>query len=109
MAKFLVIYATKHGQTKKIATFIEQQIRSDGHASTLINIDEIWLKGKNRRWYIEQLRNHILNVFHAYQGKTVRLQEQGPKFFITAEEIIQEPTLAALAKICGTSSTDCAK
>lgn len=74
------------------------------YASALINIDEIWLKGKNRRWYLDKLRNNLLNVVHAYQKQTVKLSQEGPKLFITSEEALSTETLQALAKIAGVSS-----
>ena len=74
------------------------------YKSVLINIDEIWLKGKNRRWYTDKLRNQILHSMKAYHEAPLKLTQEGPKFFITSETAFSDNSLQALVRVAGIRS-----
>lgn len=42
MAKFLIVYATEEGQTKKISEFMKNEITSLGHVVELYNCRDIY-------------------------------------------------------------------
>lgn len=75
------------------------------YKSLLINIDEVWLRGKNRRWYTNVLKKNISKTLSTYiDRKSFTVTQEGPKFFIQFEEPITEEAIDALTFIAGIHS-----
>ena len=69
--------------------------------SILVNVDELWLKGKNRPFYYQALRQHIITLVKNYHWHSYKLTHEVQRFVISSEESFSEEFIQALAKIPG--------
>lgn len=74
------------------------------YQSILINIDEVWLKGKNRRFYLKKLKDNLANAIFSQHPGAAEIIEEGPKFTATSSEGFNEDVLAAISRTAGVSS-----
>ena len=60
-------------------------------ANTLIlNVDELWLKGKNRPLYYRAIKEHLAEVLDHYQAGTYRLFSEGQRFIAVIKEEVEK-------------------
>ncbi len=70
----------------------------------LVNIHELWLKGKNRPIYINVLRKHINKILKLYHEGEVAFYKDFQRLIFVSEIPFKEETISALAKIPGIHS-----
>ena len=70
----------------------------------LINVDELWLKGKNRPAYFSALGSHIKEVLKAWGFKRYRFRYQNHRFILDFQQDISSDFLNRLSKIPGVYS-----
>ena len=78
-------------------------------ANTLIlNVDELWLKGKNRPLYYRAMKDHLTEVLDHHQAGVYRLFTEGQRFIATIKEDLAEEfapaTIKHLLKVPGLHS-----
>ena len=67
----------------------------------LINVDELWLKGKNRPAYFSALGSHIREVANACGPKRYTLKRENQRFVVISEEGCSKDLLDGLSGIPG--------
>ena len=70
----------------------------------LINMHELWLKGKNRPVYMNVLRKHINKVFKLYHKGQISFFKDFQRFIFMSHIPFEEDTVTALSKIPGIHS-----
>ncbi|MEN8154028.1 MAG: tRNA uracil 4-sulfurtransferase ThiI [Acidobacteriota bacterium] len=70
----------------------------------IANIDELWLKGKNRPLYFRVLREHIKEVVKIRHSDRTNLSLENHRFILRSESEFGEDTIIALSKIPGLHS-----
>ena len=68
--------------------------------SLLINVDEIWLKGGNRPRYMKILKDHIKDLFKAYDIPT-QFENVNQRFLVNLDGEITTELLDSLMKVPG--------
>ncbi len=77
----------------------------DGMYNTIIvNIDELWLKGKNRPFYFKTLKKNIKAVLKAIGRKNISVVIENHRFVLNSEQPFSEENINALSIIPGTNS-----
>ena len=72
------------------------------YKSLIINIDELWLKGKNRKYYFQTLKEHVQMVLRAYAGEErVSLRNEQQRLVASFESGFSSETIQSLIKIPG--------
>ena len=67
----------------------------------LINVDELWLKGKNRPAYFSALRSHIKEIMNRWMPKKYTLKCQNQRFVAEFQEGFAKGLLDDLSKVPG--------
>ena len=67
----------------------------------LVNVDELWLKGKNRPAYFSALDSHIREVMDAWESKGYTLRCEKHRFVVDFQENVPKNLLKSLGKIPG--------
>jgi thiamine biosynthesis protein ThiI len=70
----------------------------------VINIDELWLKGKNRPMYFKAIRKHIQEVLQAYHPGEFSFDFEEQRFVAKSRSPFSEETMQALLKVPGIHS-----
>ncbi len=70
----------------------------------IVNIDELWLKGKNRPFYFKTLKKNIKAVLKAFGRKNVSVSIENHRFVLNSEQFFTEGDIIALSNIPGTNS-----
>lgn len=70
----------------------------------IVNIDELWLKGKNRPFYFKTLKKNIKAVLKAIGRKNISVYIENHRFILSAENSFTEENIIALSNIPGTNS-----
>jgi thiamine biosynthesis protein ThiI len=70
----------------------------------VINVDELWLKGKNRPLYFRALRGHIRELLKAVHGEQLTCVTEEQRVVARSETPFQEETVQALLKVPGVHS-----
>ena len=70
----------------------------------LINVDELWLKGKNRPAYFYALGSHLKEIIKAWGFKKYRLKCQNHRFVLNFQQDISQDFLNSLSKVPGVYS-----
>lgn len=70
----------------------------------LINVDELWLKGKNRPVYYKAIREHIRELIKAYHCDQFSCLTEDQRIVTESETPFSEETIAALLNIPGVHS-----
>jgi len=67
----------------------------------IVNIDELWLKGKNRPFYFKSLKKHLKAVLKAFGklGTTVMLENH--RFILNSDSIFLEEEIKSISMIPG--------
>lgn len=76
------------------------QLDSSYH-SIMINVDELWLKGKNRPFYYQALRRHIVTLVKNYHWHPYKLINETQRFVVSSEEFFSADFIKALTRIPG--------
>lgn len=74
------------------------------YASVVVNLDEIWLKGLNRKFYIKVLRKNIRKTVAALSSADFQYHAEGPKHILESEQGFSNEVIEALIKIPGINS-----
>ena len=70
----------------------------------MINVDELWLKGKNRPQYFRAIKTHIEEVVIAYHPYKFKVKNESQRMIVRSEEPFVEELFKALQKIPGIHS-----
>ncbi len=70
----------------------------------LINVDELWLKGKNRAYYYKIMRRNISSVVKEYHEYKFSCVNQYQRFFLKSPIHFSSDLISALAKLPGIHS-----
>ncbi len=70
----------------------------------LINTDELYLKGKNRRYFFDKLISHINSVLKKHSKQEVNLKKEYSRVVLTCEEGLSDEVIRFLSDIPGINS-----
>lgn len=70
----------------------------------VINVDELWLKGKNRPLYFKSLRGHIRDLLRAYHKKEFTCVNEDQRLVARSESPFCEETIRAFLNVPGIHS-----
>ncbi len=71
----------------------------------IINVDELWLKGKNRPLYFKAVKSHIKRVVSLYgENDSVSLVNEDQRLLLSSDITFSETFISALCKIPGIHS-----
>jgi len=70
----------------------------------VINVDELWLKGKNRPLYFRAMREHIRELLSAYHGEKFTCVNEEQRFVAESESPFSGETIQALLRVPGIHS-----
>lgn len=70
----------------------------------LINVDELWLKGKNRKLYFQAILSHIKNVIKKTEEQKFSIRNQNQRLVAEFNEAISDKTIESLLNIPGVHS-----
>ncbi len=71
------------------------------YQTLLLSVDEVWLKGKNRRILLNILKQTLHSVVRAFHGENFTLKLEGPKFALRCQEGFSELIAGELQNIPG--------
>jgi len=71
------------------------------HKTILLHVDEMWLKGNNKRLYYKVLRNNIEIALQQNQISSFHLRLENERFYLDIKEEIKINIFEVLSKICG--------
>lgn len=75
------------------------------YKSIIINIDELWLKGRNRKYYFKTLRDHVKLVLKAHaKDQVMELKNEQQRLVARSEFGFTDEAIQSLVKIPGISS-----
>lgn len=75
------------------------------YKNLIINIDELWLKGKNRRYYFKTLKDHVLLVLRAHaKDEYIKLRNEQQRLVAESEVGFTRETIDSLVKVPGVST-----
>ena len=67
----------------------------------LLNVDELWLKGKNRARYQQRLQNQVRQICKHYHASPFTLKNQNQRLILSSEEKFSPSLLFALKNLPG--------
>ena len=71
----------------------------------ILNVDELWLKGKNRPMYFKSLKKHLSEFFKLHhEGHTVTVKNENQRYVAKCEVPFSEELMEAAQKIPGLNS-----
>jgi len=70
----------------------------------LINVDELWLKGKNRPMYFKTIKDHICELLETYHKNPFTCFNEDQRLVAESEIPFEEETILALLKVPGIHS-----
>ncbi|MBL6990132.1 MAG: tRNA 4-thiouridine(8) synthase ThiI [Bacteriovoracaceae bacterium] len=80
------------------------------HYNTLVvNVDELWLKGKNRPTYFKALTNHIKTVVKYYHADKFYCYKEAQRLLVKSDSHFLDDVINALLKVPGIHSINPAK
>jgi thiamine biosynthesis protein ThiI len=71
------------------------------YSDLVISLDELWLKGKNRKDYFRAAVNHIEAVFKNYHFDNFKFRVQSERLYFTSKTFFSEELLEALSRVPG--------
>ncbi|NIM11086.1 MAG: tRNA 4-thiouridine(8) synthase ThiI [Candidatus Aminicenantes bacterium] len=74
------------------------------YKTLVINVDELWLKGKNRPMYFKAIRRHIQEVLQAYHPGEFSFDLEEQRFVAKSGLPFSQETMQALLKVPGIHS-----
>ena len=75
----------------------------------IVNVDELWLKGKNRPVYFKAIRSHVKAVIQAYHQEDFDLQTESQRLILRTRAVFSDQLINALLKVPGLHSVIPAK
>lgn len=69
----------------------------------ILNVDELWLKGKNRPVYWKAIKWHVRKLLKAHSYKCI-VQNEMQRIVVKSETILEEEIITAMQKVPGLSS-----
>lgn len=72
--------------------------------TVVINVDELWLKGKNRPVYFKKLRSHIKELIKKRHGAEFKCNTEEQRMVARSDTAFSEDTIQALLKVPGIHS-----
>ena len=70
----------------------------------MINVDELWLKGKNRPQYFKAIKTHIEEVVTAFHPFEFKVKNESQRMIVRSDEPFKEELFKALQRIPGIHS-----
>ena len=70
----------------------------------IVNIDELWLKGKNRPHYFRRLQNNVRSKLKHLHSDTVELKNENQRLICFSETPFSLETVGELQKVAGAKS-----
>lgn len=67
----------------------------------ICSVDELWLKGRNRKIYLRALLKHIDKVLRVIHGKNFTVKNDSQRLTYSSDNLFSHETLEALLKIPG--------
>ncbi|OUR96645.1 tRNA 4-thiouridine(8) synthase ThiI [Halobacteriovorax marinus] len=75
------------------------------YKNLIINIDELWLKGKNRKYYFKTLKDHVKIVLKAHaKDEYIKLRNEQQRLVAESEVGFTKEAIASLVKVPGIST-----
>ncbi len=75
----------------------------------LLNVDELWLKGKNRSRYLQRLQNQVREVCTEYHSHPFRLKAENQRLILSSKEAFESDLTYALQHLPGLFSLHLAR
>ena len=70
----------------------------------VVNVDELWLKGKNRSVYFKALIKHVRETFWHYHGPDFSCNKEGNRILVTTKGAFNDSVYGALKRVAGVHS-----
>jgi tRNA uracil 4-sulfurtransferase len=70
----------------------------------MINVDELWLKGKNRPQYFRAIKGHIEEVVSSYHPHKFKVGNESQRMIVRSEDFFNEDLFKALQNVPGIHS-----
>ena len=70
----------------------------------MINVDELWLKGKNRPIYFRAVKDHIIEVVKAYHTAPFKVKNESQRMVVRSDASFDGKLIEALQKVPGIHS-----
>jgi len=77
---------------------------SNEYQTVVVNLDEVWLKGLNRNFYLQILKKNVSRVVKALHPEKYEIKLEGPKQIINSEIGFSDMLITRITKIPGVSS-----
>ncbi|OIQ16119.1 MAG: tRNA 4-thiouridine(8) synthase ThiI [Bacteriovorax sp. MedPE-SWde] len=74
------------------------------YTTLVLNVDELWLKGKNRKQYFEAMKNHIRSVLTSYHEAKFVLKNEQQRLTAESETEFSEELISRLQDLPGLNS-----
>ncbi|EQC50072.1 tRNA uracil 4-sulfurtransferase ThiI [Bacteriovorax sp. DB6_IX] len=74
------------------------------YTTLVLNVDELWLKGKNRKSYFEAMKKHIRAVIKAYHSDQFVLKNEQQRLTAESETAFSEELISRLQDLPGLNS-----
>lgn len=70
----------------------------------VVNVDELWLRGKNRSQYFKSLIKHVRETLWHYHGRDFSCGKEGNRILVTTKSSFKEETYKAIKRVPGVHS-----
>ena len=67
----------------------------------VVNVDEVWLKGRSRNVYFKALIKHVRETFWHYHGPDFSCNREGNRILVTTKDVFSEGFYEALKRVPG--------
>lgn len=74
------------------------------YTTIIINVDELWLKGKNRKSYFDALKRHVKDILSSYLEHKWTLKNDQQRYVIDSEQGFNDDAISRLCDIPGLHS-----
>ncbi len=74
------------------------------YKSLILTVDELWLKGKNRKTYYKKLQTTLSRLFSAYHHTSWKLKNNQQRLVAESEEAFSDELIERLTWVAGLSS-----
>ncbi|WP_412463120.1 tRNA uracil 4-sulfurtransferase ThiI [Halobacteriovorax sp. RT-2-6] len=74
------------------------------YKSLILTVDELWLKGKNRKSYYKKLQTNLSRIFSKYHHTSWKLKNNQQRLVAESEEEFSEELIHRLTSVAGLSS-----
>ena len=78
--------------------------KEEQNEGIVVNVDELWLKGKNRNVYFKALIKHVREAFWHYHGPDFSCNKEGNRILVTTKGVFNERVYDALKRVAGVHS-----